>query len=137
MAHKFNIGDKVLISNDFYTGKNPKLVPKFRGPGEIIDINDSKAKVKINNKIKVLNVNKLKLFLQDSDSDLKTDLHDLNFNDFSSDMPLMRARTKFINYKNPAQLALIMLNEEGGTDDSEIDSLCNGPCASCDSETLN
>ena len=29
MAHKFNIGDKVLISNDFYTGKNPKLVPKF------------------------------------------------------------------------------------------------------------
>ena len=75
--------------------------------------------------------------MQDCDSDLKTDLHDLNFNDFSSDMPLMSARTKFINYKNPAQLALIMLNEEGGTDDSEIDSLCNEPCASCDSETLN
>jgi hypothetical protein len=83
----------------------------------------------------VLNVNKIKLFLQDSDSDLKTDLNDLNFNDFSSDMPLMRARAKFINYKNPAQLALIMLYEEGGTDYSEIDSLCNGPCASCDSES--
>ncbi len=64
----------------------------------------------------MLNVNKLKLFLQDSDSDLKTDLKDLNFNDFSSDMPLLRARAKFINYKNPAQLALIMLYEEGGTD---------------------
>ncbi len=28
-AHKFKIGDKVLISNDFYTGKNPKLAPQF------------------------------------------------------------------------------------------------------------
>jgi excinuclease UvrABC nuclease subunit len=25
--HKIKIGDKVLISNDFYTGKNPKLAP--------------------------------------------------------------------------------------------------------------
>ncbi len=63
--HKFKIGDKVLISNDFYTGKNPKLVPQFKGPGEVIDINDTNAKVKINNKIKVLNVNKLKLFVQE------------------------------------------------------------------------
>jgi hypothetical protein len=46
--HKFNIGNKVFISNDFYVGKNPKLVPTFTGPGEIIDINDTK-KVKINN----------------------------------------------------------------------------------------
>jgi hypothetical protein len=45
MGHKFNIGDKVLISNDFYTGKNPMLAPKFYGPGEIIDINDTNAKV--------------------------------------------------------------------------------------------
>jgi hypothetical protein len=58
-AHKFKIGDKVLIANDFYTGKNPKLAPQFKGPREIIDINDTNAKVKINNKIKVLNVNKL------------------------------------------------------------------------------
>jgi hypothetical protein len=62
--HKFNIGDKVLISNVFYVGKNPNLAPTFKGPGEIIDINDTNAKVKINNKIKVLNVKKLKLFLQ-------------------------------------------------------------------------
>jgi hypothetical protein len=27
LPHKFNIGDKVLISNDFYVGKNPKLAP--------------------------------------------------------------------------------------------------------------
>jgi hypothetical protein len=84
MAHKFKIGDKVLISNDFYNGKNPLLVPQFKGPGEIIDINDTKAKVKINNKIKVINVNKLKVFLQESDNDINTELQDLTFNDFLS-----------------------------------------------------
>ncbi len=34
-AHKFQIGDKMLISNDFYTGKNPKLAPSLNGPGVI------------------------------------------------------------------------------------------------------
>jgi hypothetical protein len=83
--HNFKIGDKVLISNDFYNGKNPKLAPQFKGPGEIIDINDTNAKVKINNKIKVLTVNKLKLFLQENNSEIGTQLQDLNFNDFSSE----------------------------------------------------
>jgi len=103
--YKFEIGDKVLISNDFHSGKYPKLAPKFKGPGKIIDINDTKAKVKIHNKIKVLNVNKLKKFLQEHNSDIDTELQDLNFNDFASDKPLTPTRTKFINYKNEAQLA--------------------------------
>jgi ribosomal protein L21E len=50
--HNFQIGDKVLIENDFYNGKNPKLAPHFKGPGEIIDINDTNAKVKLNNSAK-------------------------------------------------------------------------------------
>jgi acetyltransferase-like isoleucine patch superfamily enzyme len=61
-AHKFKIGGKVLISNDVYTYKNPKPVPSFKHPGEIVDINDTNAKVKIGNKIKLLNINKLKQF---------------------------------------------------------------------------
>jgi hypothetical protein len=81
----------VLISNDFYTGKNPKLAPTFKGPGEIIDINDTNAKVKINNKIKVLNVNKLKLFLQETHENIDIEPEDLNFNDFASEKPLTRA----------------------------------------------
>jgi hypothetical protein len=52
-----------FLTNNFFSGKNPKLAPQFTGPGEVIDINDTNAKVKINNKIKVLNVNKLKKFL--------------------------------------------------------------------------
>jgi hypothetical protein len=93
------------------------------------------AKVKINNKIKVLNVNKLKLFLQESDSEENENLLDYYFNYNFSDKPLTRACTKLINYKNAAQLALLMLNEEGGSDDGAIiDSLCDGPCPSCDTE---
>jgi len=133
----------VLIANDFYNGKNPKLAPHFKGPGGIIDINDNDAKVKLNNRLKVLNVKKLKHFLTESDNDIDPEMQDLNFNDFSSDKPLTRTRAKLITYKNTAQLALFMLSEEGGTNDMkkvtntmemEIDSLCDGPCASCDSE---
>jgi acid phosphatase class B len=96
MAHKFKIGDKVLISNDFYNGKNPKLAPQFKGPGEVIDINDTNARVKINNKIKVLNVKKLKMFLKESDNDINTELQDLIFNDFSSDKPLTCTQAKLL-----------------------------------------
>jgi hypothetical protein len=135
VPHKFKIGDRVLISNDFYVGKNPKLAPTFTGPGEIIDINDTNTKVKINNKIKILNVNKLKLFLQDNKSEQEQTFLDYNFNDSSNDKPLTRARAKLINYKNAAQLALLMLKEEDGYSDFEnIDSLCSEPCPSCDTE---
>jgi len=113
VPHKFKISDKVLISNNFYIGKNPKLVPTFTGPGEIIDINDTNAKVKINNKIKILNVNKLKLFLQYDESEESQTFLDCNFNDNSSEIPLTHARAKLINYKNAAQLELLMLKKEG------------------------
>jgi transcription elongation factor len=82
-AHKFQISDKVLISNDFNMGKTPKLGPSFKGPGEIIDINDNNAKVKMGNKIKVLNVNKFKLFLQEKMSETDNELQDLNLNDYN------------------------------------------------------
>jgi hypothetical protein len=64
LPHTCKIGDKVLISNDFDTTKTPKLVPNWKGPGEIIDINDTNAKIKFKNKIKVLNVSKLKHFYE-------------------------------------------------------------------------
>jgi DNA polymerase III delta subunit len=62
----------------------------------------------------VLSLNKLKIFLQGTDTDIDKMLQDLNFNEFFSEKPLTRARTKLINIKNAAQLALIMLNEEDG-----------------------
>ena len=49
---------------------------------------------------------------------------------------MTRARAKLINYKNAAQLALLMLKEEGGSSEIEIiDSLCSEPCPSCDTES--
>ncbi len=135
MLHKFKIGDKVLISNNFYVGKNPKLAPTYTGPGKIIDINDTNAKVKLNNKIKILNVNKLKLFLQENDSDQQQTFLGYDFNEASSDKPLTCAHSKLFNHKNAAQLALLMLNEEGGSSDlKQCDSMCNGPCPGCDTE---
>jgi len=81
-------------------------------------------------------VNKLKLFLQEHESDQDKTFLDYNFNDTSSDKPLTRAHAKLINYKNAAQLALLMLKEEGGPSDFEtIDSLCSEPCPSCDTES--
>jgi hypothetical protein len=62
--HTFRIGDKVLISYDFDTTKNPKLVPNWKRPAEIIDINDTNAQIKLKNKIKVLSVAKLKHFFK-------------------------------------------------------------------------
>jgi len=100
------------------------LAPTFTGPGEIININDTTAKVKISNKIKILNVNKLKLFLQNEESEENQTFLDYNFNENSSDKLLTRARAKLINYKNAAQLALLMLSEEGGSSEGEtIDSV--------------
>ncbi len=86
----------------------------------------------------MLNLNKFKHFLQENHSDIDTELQDLNFNDFSSDKPLTRALAKLINFKNTAQLALLMLNEEGGeySDFCDENSSCDGPCASCDSEEV-
>ncbi len=80
-------------------------------------------------------MNKLKLFLQNEESNEAQTFLDYDFNENLSDKPLTCACAKLFNYKNAAQLALLMLNEEGEPEDSEtIDSLCSEPCPSCDTE---
>jgi hypothetical protein len=151
IPHSFQIGDKVFIANDFDTTKNPKLVPNWKSPGEIIDINDTNAKIKFKNKIKVQNVTKLKYFYENvkksedkeggasefnqtfnqSDNQAPTHFNDI-FNQARNEGPLTRAKAKLIKYKDTAQLALILLKSE----DENIDSLCNPEdnCAQCESE---
>jgi hypothetical protein len=154
LPHDFKIGDKVLIANDFDTTKNPKLVPNWKGPGEIIDINDTNAKIKFKNKIKVLNVAKLKHFFENvkksaekeidaSDSNQNSqnfneqseyahpDFNDI-FNKVHSEGPITRAKAKLIKYKDAAQLALLLLKSENDT----INSLCDPSdhCGCCESE---
>jgi hypothetical protein len=45
-----------MVANDFDTTKNPKLVANGKVPAKIVDTNDTYAKVKFKNKIKVLNL---------------------------------------------------------------------------------
>ncbi len=70
-------------------------MPAFKAPAEIIDINDTNAKVKISNKIKVLNVSKLKLFLEEKNCETDTNLQDLNF----KNVPNIR-NDIFVNFVN-------------------------------------
>jgi hypothetical protein len=82
--------------------------------------------------IRVLHI---KFFLQDDESEETQTFLDYNFNDNLSDQPLNHAYAKLINYKSAAQLALLMLNEEGGAEDVEtIDSQCSEPLPPCDTE---
>ncbi len=105
-------------------------MPNWKGPGEIIDINDTNAKIKFKNKIKVLNVAKLKHFYQnvgksvDKEGDARqfnqnfnqpnvkalTDFSDI-FNKAQSEGPITRAKAKLIKYKDAAQLALILIKK--------------------------
>ncbi len=151
MPNSFKIGDKVLISNDFDTTKNPKLVPNWKGPGEIIDINDTNAKIKFKNKVKVLNVAKLKRYYENVEKsvDKEGDARHFNqnfkqpngevltyfsdiFNKAQNEGPITRAEAKLIKYKDRTQLALILLKSETDT----IDSLCDPSynCGRCESE---
>ncbi len=54
--HKFEIGQKVWLSDTTSIGKNAKLTPNWIGPYQIIDINDTNAKLQIKNKQKVVNI---------------------------------------------------------------------------------
>jgi hypothetical protein len=125
MPHNFEIGDKVLIANDFDTTKNPKFIPNWKGPGEIIDINDTNAKIKFKNKVKVLNVSKSKHFYKNvkKSAEKESEANDFNqnnqnfnqqsekacpdFDDFDdifnkahSEGPITRAKAKLIKYKD-------------------------------------
>jgi hypothetical protein len=126
-------------------------VPNWKGPGKIIDINDTNAKMKFKKKIKVLNVAKLKHFYEnvkisvDKEGDARqfdqtfnqpnekalTDFSDI-FNKAQSEGPITRARAKLIKYKDAAQLALILLKSETDTIDSLWDPSDN--CGCCESE---
>ncbi len=59
-------------------------MPNWKGPGKIIDINDTNAKIKFKNKIKLLNVAKLKHFYKyvkksvDKESDAEQFIQDFN-----------------------------------------------------------
>jgi len=66
--HNFSIGQQVWYMQSEFLGKNKKLAPKYIGQATIIEINKSVAKIKTDkNKVKMLNLNKLKHFFPGED----------------------------------------------------------------------
>ena len=98
MPHPFKIGDKVLIANEFDTTKNPKLVPNWKGPGKIIYLNDTNAKIKFKNKIKVA---KLKHFYENVEKSIEKEGDANQFNQ-NFNQPNEKALTDFNDIFNKA-----------------------------------
>ena len=108
------------------------MAPKYCGPATIIEVNESVAKIKTDkNKLKTLNVNKLKLFTesdadaQESDADAQesdanapeenaTDQNLIKF-DPASRRPLTRAWSKLI--KSDAISALITKTDAASSEE--------------------
>jgi hypothetical protein len=71
--HKLTIGQKVWLSDTTSIGKNAKLAPNWVGPYEIVDVNDTNAKLNIKNKLKIVNIAHLKLFVEETKTCLSQD----------------------------------------------------------------
>ncbi len=75
---KFEIKYSSLIIFTQQQQQKKKLVPNWKGAAEIIDIEDTKAKVQIGRKVKVLDIAKWKYFYNKSEETSDTDT-DFNF----------------------------------------------------------
>ncbi len=126
--HNFSMGQKVWYLETNFLGKNKKLAPKYCGPATIIDVNKTVAKIKTEkNKLKTININKLKLFQEKSDADAETEAEteaktdadnsepDLIKFDPSTRRPLTRAWSKLI--KSDAISALITKTDAASSDE--------------------
>jgi hypothetical protein len=71
--HKFAIAQKVWLSDTTSIGKNAKLAPNWVGPYKIVDVNDTNAKLKIKNKLKIVNIACLKPFVEETKTCLSQD----------------------------------------------------------------
>jgi hypothetical protein len=124
--HKFKIGQKIFLNDSTSLGKNSKLSPNWTGPYEIIDLNDNNAKIKIKNKLKVVNIARIKPFLEEHNThlfqddsspsqDLPNGLDQGHLTGFPK-RPMTRAFQKLQDLKNAANLAIAILQEENNAD---------------------
>ncbi len=127
-THKFVIGQKVWLSDTTSIGKNAKLSPNWIRPYEIVDINDNNAKLKIKNKFKILNIPRIKAFVEEatkclSEDDSRSSQSNQHLSqddpslfqdqqDQSPSRPLTRAFKILINLKNAASMAIALLQDK-------------------------
>ncbi len=119
--HKFIIGQKIFLNDSTSLGKNSKLSTYWTGPFDIIDINDNNAKIKIRNKLKVVNIARIKPFLEEPTTRLSQDDSspsqgsptglDQGHTQGFPKRPMTRAFQKLQDLKNAASLAIAILTE--------------------------
>jgi hypothetical protein len=125
LQNKFNIGQKVWLSDTTSIGKNAKLTPNWIGPYEIVNVNDTNAKLKIKSKLKVVNIARIKQFVEEATKHLTQDKshssqgdQHLNQDDpglFQDQQnqplsrPITRAFKKLTDLKNAASMAILLL----------------------------
>jgi len=142
--HQFKIGQKIFLNDSTSLGKNSKLSPNWTGPYEIIDLNDNNAKIKFKNKLKVVNIARIKPFLeelnprliQDDSSpsqDSTTGLDKGQLKELPK-RPMTRAFQKLQDLKNAASIAIAILKEENEElcyDNIFSDSYNKNHCQNC------
>jgi hypothetical protein len=118
----FLMGQKVWYLETSFLGKNNKLAPKYCGLAIIIHVNESVAKLKMEkNKLKTMNVNKLKHFFAtylDANADTEaTESKQLDLIKFdpTTRRPLTHAWSKLI--KSDAISALITKTDPASSED--------------------
>jgi transposase InsO family protein len=119
--HKFKIGQRIFLNDSTSLGKNSKLSPNWTAPYEIIDINDNNSKNKIKNKLKVVNIARIKPFLEEpanrlpqddsSSSESSPNSLDQGSLDGFPRRPVTRAFQKLQDLKNADTLAIAILTE--------------------------
>ncbi len=118
-VRQFEVGQKVWLSDTTSIGKNAKLTPNWIGPYQIIDINDTNAKLQIKNKQKIVNIARLKMFVEEatnrsSQGDQRLLQGDpglfLDQQDQPLSRPMTRAFKKLTDLKNAATMAISLLS---------------------------
>jgi hypothetical protein len=111
--HNFSIGQSVWYTQTDFLKKNRKLAPKWLGPAIIIQVNESVAKIKLDNhKIKTFNVKRLKHYIaRDGDSE-ETDDESSNETDKEIDLenlnPTNRPNTRAWAKQNKEPISSIL-----------------------------
>jgi hypothetical protein len=140
--HNFKIGQKIFLNDSTSLGKNSKLSPNWTGPYEIVDLNDNNAKIKIKNKLKVVNIARIKPFIeeptkrpsQDDSSPSQDSPNGLDQGQLQGfpKRPMTRAFQKLQDLKNAATLAIAILEEEQECDGNPFsDNFDKYHCRNC------
>ena len=115
VPHKFNIGQKVMLKEMSFLNKNTKLARQFSGPHLIVDIDANNATIKMRktNKLKTVNVERIKPFFEETQTEHALD-EPLDFapNDaFNQAGPTTRARAKLIELQKQVSLLINEISE--------------------------